>query len=56
MKSILKSRTPKRLIGLKVHQDGFKPITSLKVAECGSLHEIEANVNSLVHEIESPWN
>ena len=42
MKLILKSGKLKRLMGLRVHQDGSR------VAECGSLHEIEANVNLLV--------
>ena len=30
MKSILKTGKPKRLMGLKVHQDGSKPVNSLE--------------------------
>ena len=30
MKYILKSKKPKRLMGLKVHQDGFKHVNSLE--------------------------
>ena len=44
MKLLLKFGLVKRPMGVKVHQDGFK---LSRVAECGSLHEIEANVNLL---------
>lgn len=35
-------------MGLKVHHDGFKSANVFRVAECGSLHKIEANVNLVV--------
>ena len=45
MKLILKA---KNLMGPKVHKDGFKTSQLCRVAECGSLREIEANVDLLV--------
>ena len=52
MKFILKSRKPKMLMGLKVHQDGFLPINCLEwqsaVTQWNSLREIEADANWLV--------
>jgi hypothetical protein len=37
-----------RLMGFKVHHDGVKLVVSLRVAECGILHEIEVNINLMV--------
>ena len=34
-------------MGLKVHQDGFKLANALEW-QCGSLHEIEINVNLMI--------
>ena len=45
MKSILKFAKPKRLMGLKVHKDGFK---ANRVVKCKSLHEIEFDVNLVI--------
>ena len=44
MKPVLKSKNPKRLMGLKVHQDGFKRASSLECWSFGSLCEIEVDV------------
>ena len=57
MKLILKSRKSKSVLGLKVHHDGFKPIAYLEWVECGSLRDIEANINlvvQLVERLEAP--
>jgi hypothetical protein len=40
---------PGRLMGLKIHKGGVKLANSLRVVECGGLHEVEANINFLVH-------
>ena len=60
MKLILKSGKPKRLMGLIVHHDGFKPYNSLDWQRAvRNLSEIEANINllvSLTKRLEAPWN
>ena len=35
-------------MGLKVHHDGVKLVDSLRVVECGILHEIEVNTDLMV--------
>ena len=35
-------------MGLKAHHDDFKSFNFFRMAECGSLFKIEANVNLLV--------
>jgi hypothetical protein len=49
MKLGLKFGKPKRLMGLKVHHDSSEQTNFSKMVQCGSLHEIEANVNLVVY-------
>ena len=48
MELILKSTKLKRLMGLEAHHNGWKLATSLGVAECGSLCEIEVDIDLMV--------
>ena len=48
MKLVLKSRNMRRLMGLKVHHNGFKLTNFLRVAECDSLRKIEVDGNLVV--------
>jgi hypothetical protein len=54
MKMILKSRNLKRVLGLKVHHDGFKLIDYLEWSERGSLREIEVDINLVLQLEERP--
>ena len=48
-------REDERLVGLKIHQDGVKPLNFL---ECSSLYEVEVNVNLMVQlkeRLETPY-
>ena len=48
MKLILKVCEVKRFKGLEVHHDGIKPTNFPEAAECSSLREIEASIDSMV--------
>jgi hypothetical protein len=48
MNLILQVKEGKRLMGLKVHQDGFKPPKSLEWLSAVCLHEIETNVDLMI--------
>lgn len=48
MNLVLKSGKSKSLVGLKAHQDGFKPAKFSIGTEFGNLREIEVSVKSVV--------
>jgi hypothetical protein len=46
-------------MGLKVHHDSLERTNFSTMVQCGSLHEIEANVNLVVYlkeKLKAPWN
>ncbi len=59
MTLVMKSGKLKRLMGFNAHQGGFEVVNSSRLAECGCLHEIEADDILLVclrERLEVPWN
>ena len=55
----LRVQEVKRLLGLKVYEDGFKPVGFFWTVKCGSFREIETNINLMIwlkESFEAPWN